>query len=195
MDLTYETRERAPTTVELQSTPDRLTLTFPLTPRWLPMVAIAFSFVVAAIYLLGMTYVAWHDRTFLANYPIIARSLAVGVTLAAFWGLVAAFTLRSFRRAGHLPRTLIADRVARTIAYRAERSTRWRQWPLPNPSDISVRTYKMLYPREQVTTVLIHPHGKWLPIGLTFRLRDTPLADQFAMELRQFAATGTEVNP
>jgi hypothetical protein len=187
VELAYETRERAPTATRLETTPDRLTLTFPLTPAWPHVLGIAFAFALAAIFIGRLAYVSW-DGAFLARSPTVNRARLACLFIAAFWILLGVYKLRSFRRAGHLPRTLVADAATQTLAYRPERSARWRRWPLPNPTSITVGTCWELFPIARLPLVRIRPGGERSSILLIFPPHETLAADQFVAELRRLTA-------
>jgi hypothetical protein len=188
VELAYETRERAPATTQLETTPDRLTLTLPLNPAWPHVVGIAFAFALAALFIGRVAYVSWYDGAFLAKSPTVNRARLAAPSIAAFSILLGAIKLRSFRRAGHLPRTLVADAATQTLAYRPERSARWRQWPLPDPTSITVGTCWQLFPCARLPLVRILPRGERSSILLIFPRHETLAADQFVAELRRIAA-------
>jgi hypothetical protein len=186
--LSYEVPERAPAAVELVSTPDRLTLTFPLGPTWPRQAATIGAFAIAAIYIAGIALVAWRDRAGASgtrtNAPVVCLSLA------ALWAVLGTFALRESRRRRHLPRTLIADGVTRTLALRAERSTRWRQWPLPDRAAICIYPYLTFYRRQRAVDVMICLEGFLRPtILLRFPPRDGDVADHFITDLHRLIAS------
>ena len=188
MRLNYEVPERAPTSIQLVTTPDRLTLTFPLSPTWPRQAATIAAFAIAAIYIAGLAFIAWRDRALAANSPTLHHATGICLSLAALWAVLGAFTLRASRRRRHLPRTLIADGVARTLLFRAERSTRWRQWPLPNPADVCIYPPRTRYRSEHALSVLLCLKGFGFPkILLTFPPRDAAIAYDFITEMHRLA--------
>jgi len=184
--LSYEVPERAPTAAELVTTPGRLTLTFPLGPTWPRQAATIGAFAIAGIYIAGIAFIAWRDRATGSGLLTNPNAPAVCLSLAALWAVLGAFTLRASRRGRHLPRALIADGVARTLMFRAERSNRWRQWPLPNPADVDVYAYRTVFRRDRAVDVLLSLGSFGVhKILLRFSPRDTAVADQFISELHR----------
>ena len=178
MDLTYETRDRAPKQLQLDSEDQRITLTFPLTPSWQVFMSVGCLFGLTAMQFAVSAYEIWMFR----QLPPYWRS---AILPAFFWqffgwpicssilGIAGWRMLRSYRRYGHLPRTLWIDAANQTLSYRPERKGRTRQWPLSAVQKIRVTKIKHLTGKIVGEFLAISLRGRILP--LTFRC---PVKDQ-----------------
>jgi hypothetical protein len=160
MNLNYETREKPPAHLHLESNDNLHTLTFPLSPAWLIYFSITVLFALTAIHLILAITAFRLFNQFLPlkqSPPIILILMpAFPIIGALFYALLAFLMLRSHRRHGHLPRSIWIDTAAQTLGHRHERTPRHRLWPLQNLTHL------------RVTNI---PNLAGLPLGYIIKIR------------------------
>ena len=111
LQIDYQTRERAPKELTLESDGTCQTLTFPLTPSWVFLLVICMFFLNAGLQIMGFLYFIRISRQLLPTFRLGWIPLFGYFLSATIWGLAGWHMLRSFRRYRHLPRKLWVDPI------------------------------------------------------------------------------------
>lgn len=168
MTLNYETREKAPAHVHLESVNHVHTLSFPLSSAWLIHFIIGSNFVLAAIQLILIGVAIRLNNQFLpftqSPWNILITAL---LAMPLFYAVIACIMIRSYRRHGQIPRSTWIDTNTQTLGHRQERNARHRLWPLQKLTHLRVSNIPNLAGIPLGHIVEIRIQGRLSP--LTFR--------------------------
>jgi len=158
--LNYETREKAPAHLHLESVNHLHTLNFPLSSSWLIYFIIGVLFVLSAIKLILIGVAIRLNNQFLplTQPPWNILTIAL-LAMPLFYAAIACIMIRSHRRHGHIPRSIWIDTTTQTLGHRL--------WPLQKLTRLSVRNIPNLAGIPLGHIVKIRIQGRLSP--LTFR--------------------------
>jgi hypothetical protein len=177
--IDYQTRERAPQEVTFDSEGALQTLTFPLTPSWVSVLAICMLFMNAGLQIAALVFYIRISRQFPPAFRPSLSPLAGCLASASIWGLLGWRMLRSYRRYGHLPRQLWLDQSGQTLGHRPEGTKRQREWPLTSVRRVAVRPVRGLTGKFAAQCVQIRVRGKLFALTVICRSRNQAALDAF----------------
>jgi hypothetical protein len=186
--LSYDTAPARAREITIDESPDGFTLTIPPWPAWpyyLFASLFAGLFIFQAVMVIRM---ALFLRAFGAPWPLEPLVFGVFVSETSFWLFVSVFGLVRYRRWGHVPKQF--DVRGGTLTLTCQRSF-WgitcRRWPLNDIDDVRWKPLKSLIPRHAAADLLIGIPSLF-PLRLRFSGRNVPIAERFAILLRQAVA-------
>jgi len=189
MRLDYASGVRAPERLSLTEDEEYCTLTFPLMPAWLSLLPVVTGFLSMSMF--GCFSIWLMREAAKSGLPLVWKLWeAWGMILfaALIWGLIAARSLRNYKRYGGVPLSFSLNRAMRVLRIQAQGSGRWRELPVARIRDVNLKTLRSLIPRHSVTEMVIRFRGFYLPIRQRFKGDDVLLGEKFALEVNRMIA-------
>jgi len=191
--IDYQTRERAPQELTFESEGALQTLTFPLTPSWVSVLAICMLFMNAGLHIAALVFYIRISRQFPPAFRPSLSPLAGCLASASIWGLLGWRMLRSYRRYGHLPRQLWLAQSGRTLGHRREGTERQREWPLTSVRRVAVRPVRGVTGKVAAHCVQIRVRRKLFALTVICRSRNRAALDGFLAALIPLVPTSSVV--
>lgn len=186
VEISYASRERAPTEARVEIDGSLCMLTFPLSPAWQALFPVVFSFGMVLMFLVACGILAqqWTSMRFPPVGILRTLGLIFGGNLLvhAIFGVM---SLRAYLQHGHLPRYLSVNRVENTLSHRGERTKRHRAWTLRSIKEVRLQPLKTIIFGGQKVELTIHVRGRVLPLRWRGRQHDASAVAQFAEFLRR----------
>jgi hypothetical protein len=105
--------------------------------------------------------------------------LSIGVITPVIWAVGGWWTIRSYRRYGHLGRRVWVDQARCVIGHRARQDERSKEWPLADVRVVRVTTMRNFAGRIIGEMARIRLRGRITPLVVSCRRRDETAFREF----------------